>query len=409
MVMLLSGCFLLEEDKDDKDTGGTTGPVDEDRDGYPSDEDCDDTNPLVRPNAREVCDGLDNDCDTLIDDADDSLDPTGLITVYTDADGDGAGDPGAPQEACAVGEGQASTATDCDDTNPDVLPGAQEVCDGLDNDCNTLVDTEDPGMATDSLQTYYRDDDGDGFGDDRFTLLGCGAIAGYALQGGDCDDDDRDRNPAVTEVCDGVDNDCDEAVDDDDPSRDASTGTTWFPDNDQDGVGDGDKPIAACEAPRRHVAVDGDCDDDNDRRAPGLREVCDGVDNDCDEAVDEDDDDLDLSTLGRFYADNDSDGFGAGAPVLACDPPPGHLPVAGDCDDTTPARSPSVREVCNDLDDDCDGLVDGSDPSADPASLRDWYADGDEDGFGPRRQRRRLRRPPARGQPRRDRGLRRRG
>ena len=111
-------------------------PVDEDGDGVASVEtggtDCDDGDPDVHPGADEVCDGKDNNCDTMIDAG--ALDAG---TWYTDADGDGYGDPASATLACEAPEGAVTDATDCDDATADAHPGLEEVCaDHLDNNCD---------------------------------------------------------------------------------------------------------------------------------------------------------------------------------------------------------------------------------------------------------------------------------
>jgi hypothetical protein len=123
-----------------------------------------------------------------------------------DADGDGYGvcpDGSAPDD-------------DCDDTDPQVHPDAAERCDDIDDDCDGLVDADDPGDA--DIVSRYTDADLDGWGD---TLLGTGCPSGtgggVSYTPGDCDDDDAEVHPGATEVCDGVDNDCDGATDRDDP------------------------------------------------------------------------------------------------------------------------------------------------------------------------------------------------
>lgn len=94
-------------------------------------------------------------------------------------------------------------AVDCDDSDKKVYPGAAEVCDGADNDCDGAVDD---GVE----QVYYADLDGDGYGDEGLTSTGCGASPGYVNVSGDCDDGAAERFPGAEEVCgDGVVNDCD--------------------------------------------------------------------------------------------------------------------------------------------------------------------------------------------------------
>jgi hypothetical protein len=95
--------------------------------------------------------------------------------------------------------------TDCDDGDRGVHPGAPETCDGADQDCDGLVDGDDPDLV-DGLP-YFRDQDGDGFGDGQTTA--CAWEEGLALRDGDCDDGDADIHPGATERCDEVDDDCD--------------------------------------------------------------------------------------------------------------------------------------------------------------------------------------------------------
>jgi hypothetical protein len=105
---------------------------------------------------------------------------------------------------------------DCDDTNADVHPGAVEVCDGIDNDCDGGVD----GVGAIGTVVNYPDGDGDGFGDGDAPVLACELLADHVEVGGDCDDTNELVNPAERELCDGIDNDCDVTT--------SETGTVWM-------------------------------------------------------------------------------------------------------------------------------------------------------------------------------------
>ncbi len=183
----------------------TTDPDDLDGDGYPAEEDCDDDNAAVNPGATEVCNGVDDDCDGLLDTVDDSL--ADGVELYADEDGDGYGDPDKLILTCSPGEDAVEDNTDCDDDNSSTHPGATEVCNtSADDDCDG--DTNDEGAE--GCIDLFEDADGDGFGGVGSACL-CDpndAYPSYFSQ--DCDDGDADVNPDAAEVCnDGVDNDCD--------------------------------------------------------------------------------------------------------------------------------------------------------------------------------------------------------
>jgi hypothetical protein len=136
---------------------------------------------------------------------------------------------------------------------------------------------DDPGR-----RTYFRDADGDGFGDARDTTSACAAPEGYAAQAGDCDDGDPTVHPgAPDDQCNGVDNDCDGTADSDAPI------VTIYPDDDDDGFGRTEGARQAClPAPGFTTAPD-DCDDDDPEVYPGAPQLCDGKDNACTGIVDD--------------------------------------------------------------------------------------------------------------------------
>ncbi|MED5373084.1 MAG: putative metal-binding motif-containing protein [Myxococcota bacterium] len=247
---------------------------------------------------------------------------------------------------------------DCDDNNAGIYPGAVEICDGNDNNCNDQIDE-------DVTTTYYQDSDNDGFGDDAVSTEACEKPPGYVPVGGDCDDGEAAANPGMTEVCDYIDNNCDGSVDE-------GTTATYYADADLDGFGDPTVSLDECRQPKGYVTNKLDCDDTNAYAWPGNAEVCDEADNDCDSSVDE-------GVTTTYYADFDSDSYGDDALTAeACSLPTGYAEVGGDCDDSEPLANPAETEVCDTIDNNCDGTVD-EDSAADAAT---WYADSDSDAYG---------------------------
>jgi hypothetical protein len=189
---------------------GEWGPVDADGDGFTSDEDCDDTNAAIHPDAAEICNGVDDNCDGDTDDADAALDTSTATDWYADTDSDSFGDPDAGLLLCEMPTGYVADNTDCDDTVNTTYPGADEYCDGVDSDCDGILDEDD---ALDAL-TWYVDADNDTFGHSSSTYSACEQPSGYVADDTDCDDSDPSVYPGARERKNGVDDDCDGLVDD---------------------------------------------------------------------------------------------------------------------------------------------------------------------------------------------------
>ncbi len=165
----------------------------------------------------------------------------------------------------------------------------------MDNDCDGLVDSDDPDTV--GVPTWYGDADGDGHGGLEFQLEACEPAPGYVPSSDDCDDLDAASYPGATEICDLADNNCDGDVDE-------GVGSTFYEDADGDGSGNSSVSVTACEAPSGYVANAQDCDDYNATTHLGAYELCDGIDNDCDGVIDEH-----AINASTWYLDADGDGY----------------------------------------------------------------------------------------------------
>jgi len=314
-----AGCEVGFEDLDGDGFGGlksvcTCKP----QPGYVTNSlDCNDQDATMLPGGIEVCDGKDNDCNSVIDD-------------LCDMDGDGY--CGKPPVVFGPGYVCAHAELDCDDYDGAIHPGAEEACDAIDNDCDLV---QDEGC----------DLDGDGYCGKPALVSGLALVCKYPSL--DCNDGDAEVHPDATESCNFVDDDCD-------GKKDESC------DLDKDGFCAGTVPaqVKGCKGLSGPAALlcakqfqdqicpqgFADCDDDNAMVYPGAAEVCDDDDNDCDLLVDE-------------GLDQDSDGWCSvaadiGKSCLAC--PEG----LKDCNDKQAAVHPGADDEpdASALDANCDGI-----------------------------------------------------
>jgi hypothetical protein len=392
-----------DADCDDAGEGGARDPT----------TDCDDGAATVYPGATEgVGDEVDANCD-------------GGERCYADVDADGYGSSSVVSSAdtdCADA-GEARVAGDCAASDATISPSATEVCDAadVDEDCDGLSDDDDGSLDPSTATDWYRDVDGDGYGDAATATSACSAPRFYVAAGTDCDDGDRTAYPSASEtVGNGHDADCDGLelcyVDaDGDDQRDEGGATVASANLACDGAGeatsaaaldcdDGDATIYDGAPEVMGDGVDQDCEGgdtcarDADGDGHGTAETVASRDLDCadggeaataddcddgaagvypgaeEEPADEVDQDCDGGE--RCYRDDDGDGYRTGVTVASDDPDcadPGEAAAtlpAGDCDDGDPAAWPDAPEtVANGADEDCDG------------GERCWV-DGDGDGVG---------------------------
>ena len=271
---------------------------------------------------------------------------------YLDDDGDGYGDPDTSIIDCSSPSGYVQNQKDCDDTDPLVYNGADEICNNKDDDCDDKVDADDPSLTDGQL--YYEDNDGDGYGSNS-DIMACIQPPNTSLNSDDCKDTDPAIHPAADEICDNQDNNCNGLNDANDPFL--IDGQIYFKDIDGDGYGS-TISVIACSPPPNSSLNDDDCKDNDPEIHPGADEICDNVDNNCNALYDSDDPLILDAQL--FYLDADNDDFGSSTDsLLTCSPPSGYVLNKLDCDDGNTNANPGAEEIPgNGIDEDCDGLLD---------------------------------------------------
>jgi len=326
--------------------------------------DCNDGDATIHPNAFEVCaDGVDSDCDGTQNDEDALY----CQTFHVDADGDSYGSD-APICLCVDDDPSiVSIAGDCNDADADVHPGAAEVCNLKDDDCDGAEDPE----GTLTCTPYFQDADGDTFGVGSAKCLCAPVDLFVASLDGDCNDEDKDVHPGAAEVCNGKDDDCNDQQDE----EGALECAPYYLDVDADTYGVGSARCLCAPQEGYAASVDGDCNDDDATVHPGAIEACNRKDDDCNDQVDEEG----ALECTPYYEDVDADTYGVGSARCLCAPTDVYVAsVDGDCDDGDGAVHPGALEVCNGLDDDCDATPDEENAEG----CKPYYPDVDGDTYG---------------------------
>ncbi len=350
-------------DQQDSDGDGIGDVCDNDRDGDgdPDATDCAPDDPTISHNAKEKCNGKDDNCDGVIDEEN----AVGCVPYYWDNDADGYGVTAKSKCLCSPeGLYTAALPGDCNDDDKTINPGVQEICDPSHVDQNCNGQWNDVGAK--GCKDYYADNDNDGWATkDKLCLcepegIHKLSIADPSNYKWDCNDKDPSVNPGQTEICGNKkDDNCNGTQND----ENAIGSDKFYLDNDGDGAAV-NKYKKLCYAEGKYTVKDAvppwDCDDNNPKVYPSKKEVCNGYDDNCNNEVDE------AGAVGckPYYFDYDHDGYGVDSPstnLCLCKAQQDYVDKAGDCNDHNAQVHPGAAEKCNNVDDDCNGTKDDGD------------------------------------------------
>ena len=299
-------------------------------------QDCNDNNASVNINATEICNTFDDDCDGLTNEG------ITFITYYADNDGDGFGNPNASLSACSPPLGYVTNNSDCNDANALIKPGAVELCNLVDDNCNGQVNE---GLV---FANYYIDTDQDGFGAGAPTNSCTPIFGNYVTNNLDCNNNNANIRPNASELCNSIDDNCNTLIDD------GLTFVNYYIDSDADGFGAG-VATNACISPGAGYATNNtDCNNSNAAIRPSASEVCNGIDDNCNNAID------DGIQFLNYYLDADTDGYYLSI-TNACTSPGVTYSTSGgifgDCNDNNSSVNAGAQEICgNFIDENCNGV-----------------------------------------------------
>ena len=298
--------------------------------------DCNDTNANINPNATEICNTFDDDCDGLVNEG------ISFITYYADNDADGFGNPNASLSACSPPVGYVTSNSDCNDSNALIKPGAIELCNLIDDNCNGQVNE---GLV---FANYYIDSDLDGYGA-GVAINSCTPIFGnYVTNNSDCNNNNANIRPNATELCNGIDENCNNLIDD------GLTFVNYYIDTDGDGFGAGIATNSCINLGAGYATNNTDCNNTNSAIRPGASELCNSIDDNCNNSIDEG------LTFSNYYLDVDQDGYYLSIVNACVSPGPNYTAggiVFGDCNDNNFNINSGAIDICgNGIDENCNGV-----------------------------------------------------